>query len=186
MVCSTFMWCWRSLIFSLRFSLLLAFLVLGTSFVNASGNDLNPPISLTATFNAESLEILPTGVSFDVFTSIDLVGNQQQPGVTQPQQKPSPNPAIFSDYWPQFVFSFLAFERQAASVFNAPSQLEPLFVIAFEFLPEIRARKYFLALLCPAHNLPWYLRVDSSNQHNRLAGWKDGNTLYSGNISYLS
>ena len=74
-------------------------------------------------------------------------------------------------------FSLPAFERQAASVFGSASQNEPIFVLGL---------KHFLASLNANNAVPWYLRPDAANSRGRVAGWKDGNTLYSGTITYLS
>jgi hypothetical protein len=78
------------------------------------------------------------------------------------------------------------FERQTASAFGSLVQIEPLFVLSHEFLPEILALRYFLAPLSTNNSVPWYLRPDAANSHGRLARWKDGNTLYTGTITYLS
>ena len=78
------------------------------------------------------------------------------------------------------------FERQAASTFGSVVQIDPTFVLAYEFLPEILGFKHFLAPLITSIAVPWYLRPDAANSHGRLAGWKDGNTLYTGTITYLS
>ena len=78
------------------------------------------------------------------------------------------------------------FERQAASTFGSVVQIDPTFVLVYEFLPEILGLKHFLAPLITSIAVPWYLRPDAANSHGRLAGWKDGNTLYTGTITYLS
>ena len=78
------------------------------------------------------------------------------------------------------------FERQAASAFGSAIQIDPNFVLVHEFLPEILGLKHFLAPLITSIAVPWYLRPDAANSHGRLAGWKDGNTLYTGTITYLS
>tara|TARA_R110001599_G_scaffold63387_4_gene176364 strand:- start:21877 stop:22446 length:570 start_codon:yes stop_codon:yes gene_type:complete len=78
------------------------------------------------------------------------------------------------------------FERQAASAFGSVFQSEPLFVLVHEFLPEILGVKYFLAPLAVSNAIPWYLRPDAPNSQSRLAGWKDGNTQYTGALTYLS
>lgn len=83
-------------------------------------------------------------------------------------------------------FSLPAFERQASSVFGSASQNEPIFVLAYEFQTEILGLKHFLASLNANNAVPWYLRPDAANSHGRVVGWKDGNTLYSGTITYLS
>ena len=72
-------------------------------------------------------------------------------------------------------FSLPAFERQASSVFGSASQNEPILGL-----------KHFLASLNANNAVPWYLRPDAANSRGRVAGWKDGNTLYSGTITYLS
>lgn len=77
------------------------------------------------------------------------------------------------------------FERYAASVFGSVSQNVPIFVLVYEFQPEILSLKHFLAPIDASTTL-WYLRPDASNNHGRLGGWKDGNTLYTGTITYLS
>ena len=64
--------------------------------------------------------------------------------------------------------------------------IEPIFVLSHEFLPEILGLKYFLAPLITNSAVPWYLRPDAANRHGRLAGWKDGNSLYTASITYLS
>jgi hypothetical protein len=78
------------------------------------------------------------------------------------------------------------FERQAASAFGSVVQIDPTFVLVYEFLPEILGLKHFLAPLIKSIAVPWYLRPDAANSHGRLAGWKDGNTLYTGTITYHS
>ncbi|MFT4939488.1 MAG: hypothetical protein ACI88A_002531 [Paraglaciecola sp.] len=82
--------------------------------------------------------------------------------------------------------SFPPFERQATSAFGSLVQNEPIFVLAYEFLPEILGLKHFLTPLIVNSAVPWYLRPDAANSHSRLASWKDGNTLYTGTITYLS
>ena len=78
------------------------------------------------------------------------------------------------------------FERQAASAFGSTFQSEPIFVLVHEFLPEFLDLKYFLAPLTANNAVPWYLRPDAPNTHSRLAGWKDGNTQYTGTLTYSS
>jgi hypothetical protein len=97
---------------------------------------------------------------------------------------PNKTPAYESRFNPNL--SLPPFERQAASAFGTVLQNEPIFVLSHEFLPEILGSKYFLAPLQINSAVPWYLRPDAANNHGRLAGWKDGNTLYTGTITYLS
>ncbi|MBU2876864.1 hypothetical protein [Aliiglaciecola lipolytica] len=78
------------------------------------------------------------------------------------------------------------FERSAYSAFSSSIQNEPIFVLAYEFLPEILGRQHFLAPLTPSVDIPWYLRPDAASNQSKLNGWKDANTLYTGTITYLS
>lgn len=187
MVFSSYMCCWRVFIISLRYTLLLATLALGFTAAYATSNEAVTNSSTAVTFLAEpSSPNIATITADELYSSINAISSYQLLDEGQLDNKDLHSPPVFHSYWQQFVISLPPFERLAVSIFNCPSQLEPLFVIAYEFLPEIRARKYFLTLVPPNNNLPWYLRATSSNKHNRVTGWKDGNNLYTGSITYLS
>jgi hypothetical protein len=179
------MCCWRVFIISLRLTLLLGILALGSSAAYATSIDADTNSSIPAAFFSVSSGVSTTGAD-DLYTNVNPISLYQLFNETQRNINDIYNPPIFYPSWQQFGTSLVAFERQAVTVFKSLSQLEPLFVIAYEFLPEIRARKYFLTLVPPKNNLPWYLRATTSNKHNRVTGWKDGNQLYTGSITYLS
>lgn len=178
--------CWRVFIFSLRLTLLLATLALGFSAAYATCIDTKANNSIPAAFYEGSLGVPTIGGVNDLYTTISPVSVVPHFEQTQVNHNDIHNPVVFLGYWQQFGISLPPFERQSVTVFSSSSQLEPLFVFAYEFLPEIRARKHFLTLVPPANNLPWYLRSTPSNKHNRVTGWKDGNNLYTGSITYLS
>ncbi|MFT6897288.1 MAG: hypothetical protein ACJA13_001694 [Paraglaciecola sp.] len=177
----SFMCCWRVFIISLRLTLLLT--ALGSSAAYANGIDAKS--SIPAICIAASSGVATTGAD-DLYADSNLASGYQLFNETQRNINDIYNPPIFYSDWQQFGTSLPPFERQAVTAFKSLWQLEPLFVIAYEFLPEIRARKYFLTLLPPKNNLPWYLRATTSHKHNRVTGWKDGNNLYTGSITYLS
>ncbi|MEP1446506.1 MAG: hypothetical protein ABJK37_10400 [Paraglaciecola sp.] len=83
-------------------------------------------------------------------------------------------------------FSLPPHERLAASTFGASVQIEALFLLVFEFHPEILGIKHFLAPLNTISAVPWFLRPSATNRQGRTAGWKESNTLYTGIITYLS
>ncbi len=189
------MWVWRAFIFSLSIALFVAI----SSPARALEN--SPP---THVQHADPLANLPS--EFDVTNDTKIVIKESQ--LTQailsacfsPEQKstlniltdsensdirfPSKTPAYQLSANPNV--SLPPFERQAASAFGSVVQIEPIFVLAYEFLPEILGLKHFLSPLVTNNTVPWYLRPDAANCHGRLAGWKDGNTLYTGTITYLS
>lgn len=193
------MWVWRAFIFSLSIALLTAISAPARALENSPQShqytanllaDLHSDFSntdSTKTFNnstlfAQSLlsDYLLSKHQGKSKTQPDLDNSKDDSGSNTPNKTPSYqgrfNPNI----------SLPAFERQAASVFGSVSQNEPIFVLAYEFQPEILGLKHFLAPLIANNAVPWYLRPDAANSHGRVAGWKDGNTLYSGAITYLS
>lgn len=159
------MWVWRALIFSLSIALFVA--------------------TASPARAAEYQAHLTADVTYSASQTCSVLDNTDQvPGTQNNDNVPGKVPVYQVIVNPNV--SLPPVERQAASAFGTLLQNEPIFVLAFEFLPEILDLKHFLAPLNINYTLPWYLRADAANKHGRLAGWKDGNTLYSGSITYLS
>jgi len=186
------MWFFRAFIFSLSIALLAAV----SSPARATTN-LAQLTELTTSF----AKLLPASYPASVRTTVDLAEvhlatmllaeqalSEQNKQLSEQDSNlkrfPTKTPAYESRFNPNL--SLPPFERQAASAFGTVLQNEPIFVLSHEFLPEILDLKHFLAPLSINNTVPWYLRPDAANSHGRLAGWKDGNTLYTGTITYLS
>ena len=159
------MWVWRALIFGLSIALFAAV----SSPACASDN-----LAQITEKNHYSVSLEQS--DFSHFDNINVNDNE----------KPLPNKTPAYQLRSNPNLSLPPFERQAASAFGSTVQNEPIFVLAFEFLPEVLGLKHFLAPLNTNNALPWYLRPDAAHSHGRLAGWKDGNSLYTGSITYLS
>ncbi|WP_158966240.1 hypothetical protein [Paraglaciecola sp. L3A3] len=175
------MWFWRAFIFSLSIALFAAI----SSPACAADN--------TAPLQHSTVLICDTQPNTDI--SADLLLSEQNNladflAVTVSDKKDTNKQSPYKTPVYQSIFhlnvSLPAFERQAASAFATVSQNAPIFALAYEFLAEILGLKHFLAPLSINRNIPWYLRSDLTNSHGRLAGWKDGNSLYASTITYLS
>lgn len=180
-----FMWVWRAFIFSLSIALFAAIASPARAVENSSQTH-QYTANVLADFHNEFGDTDNTITFTDItpltqslFSSDVLHNDDNSDNLT-----PKKTPAYQLRFNPNI--SLPAVERQAASVFGCVSQIEPIFVLAFEFQPEILGLKYFLAPLIADNSVPWYLRPDAANSQGRVAGWKDGNTLYTGTITYLS
>ena len=186
------MWFFRAFIFSLSIALLAAV----SSPARATTN-----LAQLTEYTIYSAKLSPAEYNDSVNTTVDLSEVHLAPLLLAEQalseqnkllseqdsnlkRFPTKTPAYESRFNPNL--SLPPFERQAASAFGTVLQNEPIFVLSHEFLPEILGSKYFLAPLQINSAVPWYLRPDAANNHGRLAGWKDGNTLYTGTITYFS
>ena len=183
------MWIWRVFIFSLGIALFAAI----SSPARALDNSIqthNYSVNVMADLHCDvsdinSTEAFNNNISLaQALLASDVLHNDENSDVLRNNKRPSKLPAYQVRFNPNI--SLPAFERQAASVFGSTSQNEPIFVLAYEFQPEILGLRHFLAPLITDNAVPWYLRPDAANSHGRVAGWKDGNTLYTGTITYLS
>ena len=157
------MWVWRAFIISFSIALFVA-ISAPASALEYSTQTQNYTLGVVVDFNSE----------YGDTNSDNNSDNNTKSKTSSSQIKFDPN------------VSLPPFERQAASTFGSVVQIDPTFVLVYEFLPEILGLKHFLAPLITSIAVPWYLRPDAANSHGRLAGWKDGNTLYTGTITYLS
>jgi hypothetical protein len=157
------MWVWRAFIISFSIALFVA-ISAPASALEYSTQTQNYTLGVVVDFNSE----------YGDTNTDNNSDNNTKSKTSSSQIKFDPN------------VSLPPFERQAASTFGSVVQIDPTFVLVYEFLPEILGLKHFLAPLITSIAVPWYLRPDAANSHGRLAGWKDGNTLYTGTITYLS
>ena len=192
------MWVWRAFIFSLSIALLAA--IASPARATQTPNELTASGLYSATLayhavsdcvvvNAHlpSTELSPVLPPNFALLEYDSAANKKRDA--HPDNKKSANdfPNKAPVYQVKFAHnvSLPPSGRQAASAFGSVLQNEPTFVLAYEFLPEIVEIKHFLAPLSTNSAIPWYLRPDASTSHSRLTGWKDGNTLYTGSLTYL-
>lgn len=187
------MWVWRAFIFSLSLALFAAISSpacalenpLQSQHINAYNYvDLHSEFGDAQSSKTVSHHALLTqALSFDC-----VLPEQKSKSNTLADNEDSNSSSKTPTYQRRFNpnSSLPPFERLAASAFGSVVQIEPIFVLSHEFLPEILALKYFLAPLITNSAVPWYLRPDAANRHGRLAGWKDGNILYTASITYLS
>lgn len=180
-----FMWVWRGFIFSLSIALFAAISSPVSALDNSTqthSNTANLIANLHYGFgDISSAEAFNNDTSLtQTLLSSDVLHNNKNNDSSTPNKTPAYK-IKFNPYR-----SLPAYERQAVSAFGSVSQNEPVFVLAYEFQPEILGLKYFLAPLITDNVMPWYLRPDTTDNHGRVAGWKDTNTLYTGTITYLS
>jgi hypothetical protein len=184
-----FMWIWRAFIFSLSIAL-FAVISSPARALDDSIPTHHYTVNVLADLHYDVGDIDNTDTyNNDIsltqaLLSNDVLHNDENSDVLRDNKRPNKTPAYQVRFNPNI--SLPAFERQAASVFGSTSQNEPIFVLAYEFQPEILGLRHFLAPLNTDNAVPWYLRSDAANSHGRVAGWKDGNTLYTGTITYLS
>ena len=171
------MWPWRAFIFSLG----IAFFVAMTSPANAQKNFSPDNITNVLCFVETHADLSHTDSLGSFAKSLTQDHSSSQYNDVNPQDKA---PDLDVRYLQNI--SLPPIERQAVSTFSSVIQTEPNFVLIHEFHPEILGLKHFLAPLIANTDVPWYLRSDAPNSHNRVTGWKDGNTLYTGTITYLS
>ena len=188
------MWFWRGLIFSLSIVMLL------TIACPARALDKAPEIAhatnITYDFHCEVSNLDETD-SFSEKSSASPVfetvheltsnlshSNDLTENANNNNHSPEKAPTFEFPLTPNI--SLPPHERLAASTFGASVQIEALFLLVFEFHPEILDLKHFLAPLSTGSTVPWYLRPSATNKQGRTAGWKDNNTLYTGIITYLS
>ncbi|WDE11323.1 hypothetical protein [Thalassomonas haliotis] len=76
--------------------------------------------------------------------------------------------------------------RASAPVFAAQVQAEPDYVLEIEFFASELAAAFFKNLSNPPLAPIWHQQLRDNNQTCRISGWKDGNCLYSGRITYHS
>jgi len=188
------MWDWRGFIFGLSIAILLAI----SSPARASDNypETNHSASLVVDFQtalgdldntntfAHSISLAPILVSDYALLAQKNTSNIHHDDKSSDDHFPNKTPAYQVRINPNI--SLPPYEHQPASTFGAAVQIEPIFLLAYEFQPEILGIKHFLAPLTTNSAVPWYLRANAANNHGRTAGWKDGNTLYTGTITYLS
>lgn len=207
-----FMWFCRAFIISFSIALFVAISAPARALENSTQTqtqtqnytlgvvtDLNSEFSDTCITNSSNItnstNTFTNNTPFTLaITSDNVLPKQKGKSITLPDNKvgdrygdndtPSKTPSSQIRFYPNV--SLPPFERQAASAFGSVVQIDPTFVLIYEFLPEILGLKHFLAPLIVSSAMPWYLRPDAANSHGRLAGWKDGNTLYTGKITYLS
>lgn len=163
-----FMWVWRAFIISFSIAFFIAISAPASALEN-SAQTQNYTVGVVGVVADLNIEFGDTNSSY--ITNSD-------------NNTPSKTPSSQIRFDPNV--SLPPLERQAASAFGSVVQIDPTFVLAYEFLPEILGLKHFLAPLITSIAVPWFLRPDAANNHDRLAGWKDGNTLYTGTITYLS
>jgi hypothetical protein len=163
-----FMWVWRAFIISFSIAFFIAISAPASALEN-SAQTQNYTVGVVGVVADLNIEFGDTNSSY--ITNSD-------------NNTPSKTPSSQIRFDPNV--SLPPLERQAASVFGSVVQIDPTFVLVYEFLPEILGLKHFLAPLITSIAVSWFLRPDAANNHDRLAGWKDGNTLYTGTITYLS
>ncbi|MDO6694946.1 hypothetical protein Q4574_16735 [Aliiglaciecola sp. 3_MG-2023] len=186
------MWSWRALVFSLFIAIFIATSAPARSVdINLDASYASLTSQSDTHLNNEYHQITPLDVTQAWSPEYILIEQKTTLKKRKSSHKENDkgsfqsNPA--SDFfkvnrdirWPPF-------ERSAYSAFNSTIQNEPIFVLAYEFLPEILGRQHFLAPLNPSVDIPWFLRPDAADNQSKLSGWKDGNTQYSGAITYLS
>ncbi|MEP4889058.1 MAG: hypothetical protein ABJV04_03455 [Aliiglaciecola sp.] len=188
------MWSWRALLFSWFIAVCIAM----SAPARSVDNPLNSPhIPLSVDVHAGQLDNAQNQLTLSQFTQIlsaDYILSEQKAGLKKRKgtTRKESNKDHFKSKSPSEFFKinrdirWPPFERSAYSAFSSPIQNEPIFVLAYEFLPEILGRQHFLAAPVSSVDTPWFLRPDAANNHCKLSGWKDGNTLYSGTITYLS
>lgn len=76
--------------------------------------------------------------------------------------------------------------RASAPAFAAQVQTEPDYVLEIEFFATELAATFFKNLSNPPLAPIWHQQLTHNNQASRISGWKDGNDLYSGRITYHS
>ncbi|WP_166426022.1 hypothetical protein [Paraglaciecola sp. 20A4] len=189
------MWVWRAFIFSLSIALFTAIVSPARATENLSQFTDNIVIAAAPMHtNGSDLERVKAHIAYDQLSRSLLSPNSLFERAKTPVKRANDrNDSGKNDHkTPVYEVRFNhnvslpPFERQAASAFGSTFQSEPIFVLVHEFLPEILGLKYFLAPLTANNAVPWYLRPDAPNTHSRLAGWKDGNTQYTGTLTYLS
>ncbi|MFA3792381.1 hypothetical protein AB6T38_14795 [Aliiglaciecola sp. SL4] len=188
------MWSWHALLFSWFIAVFIAM----SAPAHSVDNPLNSPhIPLSVDVHAGQLDNAQNQHTLSQLTQIlsaDYIISKQQTELKKRKgttRKKSRQDHFQSKFPPEFFkinrdIRWPPFERCAYSAFSSPIQNEPIFVLAYEFLPEILGRQHFLAAPVSSVDTPWFLRPDAANNHSKLGGWKDGNTLYSGAITYLS
>lgn len=188
------MWFWRGLIFSLSIVMLL------TIACPAQALDKAPKLahatSITYGFHSEasnldkidsfSEKLSASPVSETVHKLTSNLSHSNDLAESTNNNDHSPEKAPTFEFTVNPNISLPPHERLAASAFGASVQIEALFLLVFEFHPEILDLKHFLAPLSTISAVPWYLRPSATNKQGRTAGWKDNNTLYTGIITYLS
>ncbi|WDD98554.1 hypothetical protein [Thalassomonas actiniarum] len=76
--------------------------------------------------------------------------------------------------------------QATAPVFAAEVQSEPEYVLEIEFFATELAPAFFKNLSNPPLAPIWHQQLTHHHQACRISGWKDGNCLYSGRITYHS
>ena len=76
--------------------------------------------------------------------------------------------------------------RAVAPVFAAQVQTEPDYVLEIEFFAAELTAAFFKNLSNPPLAPIWHQLLTHHNSISRISGWKDGNALYTGRITYHS
>ncbi|WP_339725735.1 hypothetical protein [uncultured Paraglaciecola sp.] len=188
------MWVWRGLVCSVMIALLVA--ISGPARALDKFELSKTTASLVVDFTSEvshldDIKALSVDVSLSELSESDHVLSRLQSQsiklvetIDSDTHSPDKAPAYQLRINPNI--SLPPFERHAASTFGTAIQIDAIFLLVYEFQPEILGIRHFLAPLNTNGAVPWYLRPDAANNHGRTAGWKDGNTLYTGTITYLS
>ncbi|TWX52274.1 hypothetical protein [Colwellia hornerae] len=132
---------------------------------------------LAATANA--LPIENSADSHLTFSSISTLGKIDS-------HTPSNVTVLIDNIAPDDVAKLPRLNRVCASLFINEIQTTPNYLLVTEFFPLKLSASLFKNLANPPVQLNWFEQLSHRSNSNRLAGWKDGNTLYKARLTYHS
>ncbi|MBA6237267.1 hypothetical protein H4J55_13950 [Colwellia sp. MB3u-22] len=99
----------------------------------------------------------------------------------------SPDFTLFVDEnAPDQSFNLPRLNRICSSLFTNEIQTTPNYLLVIEFFKVKLTAGLFKNLANPPVHINWYEQLSHRSSSNRLAGWKDGNSLYTASITYHS
>jgi hypothetical protein len=132
---------------------------------------------LAATANA--LPIENSANSDLTFSSISTIGESHS--------HPTSSFSVLTDnIAPDDVVNLPRLNLISASLFINEIQTTPNYLLVTEFFTLKLSASLFKSLANPPAKLNWYEQLSHRSNSNRLAGWKDGNTLYTARLTYHS
>jgi len=124
-------------------------------------------------------------LSSTLFEASSVTDNLSKTLVSQDEIYTVPD-VLHSDYNQDSLDSFdPLFPRSSASYFRANSQKNPDYILKIEFYSAGLLPAVSDTLSKHLRLIPWFAQACQKHS-NRLSAWKDGNSLYSGKITYHS
>jgi len=138
------------------------------------------PSSIESVANSSNLQLLTEVIFASYFEITDQENSVREPPVSEIEEQFF----AFSDL-KEFSSDSLPLVPTSASalLFRDNLQTKPIYWLKAEFNPPDQTNRLYSDIRFKLNNSPWFILFNQKS-NGRVSGWKDGNSLYTANITY--